>query len=126
MYAASDYSKRNGRPARVADLARHQVLAAPSDRDRLRALGVDFQPAVVINDRLALRDAVVAGAGIGILPMFLGEPLRVLRQAEPVLPRLKLERAAVTAVYLPAQARDPRLTVFVSELQQQLRELLSA
>ncbi len=53
------------------------IIAAPGDEAMLRARRPELAaPMAVVDDRSAVAEALVAGAGAGILPSFLGEPSR--------------------------------------------------
>ncbi|MFT4622682.1 MAG: DNA-binding transcriptional LysR family regulator [Myxococcota bacterium] len=96
------------------------LIAAPHDEARLRALNPDGPAAaVVVDDRQAVRDALVAGAGAGILPAFLGEPAR----EQGLLVRLVPEPIAsmpVAAVFLPEQRHDIRVRTLVDIIDRHL------
>lgn len=91
-------------------------IASPGDAKLLRGRHPDRStPDVLIDDRGALAEALVAGAGMGILPAFLGEPecergLLTRVESEP------LAKMPVHAVFLPAQRDDPRLRALIDEL----------
>lgn len=104
--------------------ARIPVIAAPGDEVLLRAARPDFgAPAVVVDDRSAVADAIVAGAGAGILPGFLGEP--PLRRGELVrLGPKPLTTLDVHAVFLPTQRRDPRLRTLIDIIAEELTTTL--
>lgn len=96
------------------------LIAAPGDEALLR----DRQPAmlpaaVVVDDRSAVRDALRAGAGAGVLPAFLGEPARQSGE----LVRLDDEPLAaipVHVVFLPEQRSDARLRVLIELIEEEL------
>jgi len=96
------------------------LIAAPGDEKLLRAKRPGSAPAVVVvDDRTAVRDAIAAGAGAGILPAFLGEPLRAAGE----LIRLEADALATTrvhAVYLPEQRRDVRVRALVDLVAEEL------
>jgi DNA-binding transcriptional LysR family regulator len=96
-YAARDYIERFGEPKTIEDLDRHRILCLggqqPSfilDVHVLATLGRrPNQPrtnVVVVNDSHALRRAVEAGGGIGMIPDYAVEVtsglMRVLRDVE--------------------------------------------
>ncbi len=97
------------------------VIAAPGDEERLAQQRPDMPPAaVIVDDRTAVRDALLAGAGAGVLPAFLGEPERaqgllILVDAEPVM------RVPVHAVYLPEQRDDLRVRTLLTIVSDHLR-----
>ncbi len=95
------------------DLAHLPLIAAPGDEARFCATHPEIPPAaVVVDDRIAVRDALVAGAGAGVLPAFLGEPAR----EQGLLVRVLAEPLAampVHAVFLPEQRRDVRIRTLI-------------
>jgi DNA-binding transcriptional LysR family regulator len=114
-----------GGPGR-APLDERPLIAVPGDEALVRARRPDLLPAaVVVDDRTAVRDALRAGAGVGVLPAFLGEPAR----AQGDLLRLgdePLSQVAVHAVYLPEQRADVRLRVLVELVEEELRVLIGS
>lgn len=106
---------------RDAPLGRVPLLAAPGDEARVRTLQPDLGPAaVLVDDRVAVRDALLAGAGAGVLPAFLGEPER----ANGRLVRVDPDPVAVIpvhAVYLPEQRQDPRVRTLIEIVEQHLQ-----
>lgn len=104
------------RKHRGRDVREVPLLLAPGDEALLRrrkALA-GLQPAVRIDDRSAIADALIAGAGVGLLPAFLGEPARTRGE----LVRLFDEPVAtlpIYALYHPAQRSDVRLVTLMDE-----------
>jgi len=101
------------------------LIGAPGDEDLLRGrqpkLGV---PTVIVDDREAVCDALIEGAGMGILPAFLGEP--ALRRGLLVhVDDRVLTELPVHAVYLPAQRDDPRVRVLVDLVERELAAMLA-
>ncbi|MCH9680471.1 MAG: LysR family transcriptional regulator [Deltaproteobacteria bacterium] len=106
-----------------ADLA---IIGAPGDEALLRRRRPDLQrPSVVVDDRSAVADALMHGAGAGILPGFLGEPAR--GRGELVRPdEQPLTSMQVHALYLPTQRDDPRLQILVDGIDRELAATLSS
>ena len=97
MFASPVYLARRGTPRSEEDLEEHDWVVFRSGPQRLRVAGP--RPAadarrgrIVCDDLLFVRDAVLAGAGIGLLPKFVAEPDVVSGRLTRVLPRV--ERAA--------------------------------
>ncbi|WP_114964589.1 LysR family transcriptional regulator [Alkalilacustris brevis] len=74
LYAAQSYIEANGLPASENELAAHRLIGA-DDRDTrvpfLRWINEHVPPGAVtfrVNDVDAIREAVLAGAGLGFLP----------------------------------------------------------
>lgn len=97
-YASPIYLARRGTPRSEEELAGHDRVGLRSGPQRLRLSGPRAAAAgepearIVADDVLFLRDAVRAGAGIGLLPALTAEPEVLAGTLVRVLP--KVERAA--------------------------------
>jgi DNA-binding transcriptional LysR family regulator len=95
LFAAPSYLERQGRPRRLADLARHSCLEYRGRAGKLpwRFSGpkgdesVAVSGPIVCNDMIFLRNSVLAGVGISLLPIQLMRPAVEAGEAERVLPR---------------------------------------
>lgn len=114
--------------ARYRHHAPHTIplLLAPGDEALLRRgkhrLG-HVEAAVRLDDRSAIADALVWGAGIGLLPSFLGEPGRergelVRFYDEP------MAQVPIHALYHPSQRGDVRLSALMDEFAAQLERVM--
>ncbi|HEX7624136.1 MAG TPA: LysR substrate-binding domain-containing protein [Anaeromyxobacteraceae bacterium] len=78
LYASPLYLARRGVPRGEADLAGHDGVFFRSGPQKLRIPRLDgasaLRPRVVCDDLLFARDAMRAGAGIGLLPTFVAAP----------------------------------------------------
>lgn len=100
-------------------------LAAPGDEAlvrRVKALA-GLTPQVRVDDRSAVCDALVWGAGLGLLPSFLGEPARangdlVRPFSEPVA------SIPIHALFHPRQRDDARLQALLDAFTEQLSRVL--
>lgn len=96
------------------------LIAAPGDEALLRAHLPGMAPAVVVvDDRTAVRDALRAGAGAGVLPTFLGEPPR----AQGDIVRIgdqPLLLTQVHALFLPEQRGDVRIRTLIDLIEDEL------
>lgn len=101
------------------------VIAAPGDEALFRKLRPGLPvPSVTVDDRSAVAEALVHGAGAAALPGFIGEPAchrgeLVRRDEEP------LTTMPVHALYLPSQRGDPRLRVLIDEIEHELTRTLA-
>jgi DNA-binding transcriptional LysR family regulator len=115
LYASAAYLRRRGTPKAVADLAAHEFIRFRSIRGAL-VLETDaekerFVPdgGIEADDLLFIRRLIVAGAGIGLLPLFLvthavkGEREGLTR----VLPAWMLRGPALSLV-APSARHEPR------------------
>lgn len=99
------------------------LIAAPGDE---RLLPPELLPAVVVvDDRTAVCEALLAGPGVGVLPAFLGELPRargdlVRDRGEPV------SRVRVHAVFRPEQRQDARVRALIEAIADELDVLLGS
>lgn len=96
------------------------IVGAPGDEALLRKRRPELQrPVLVVDDRSAVADAIIRGAGAGVLPAFLGEPAR--RRGELVrLDDEALTTMQVHAVYSATQRDDARLRVLVGAIEREI------
>jgi DNA-binding transcriptional LysR family regulator len=118
LYAGADF--------RSLPLEEIPIIGAPGDAGLLSKHSSKLQaPAVVVDDRSAVADALTAGAGAGILPSFLGKPA-VESGALVCLDPEPLQRIDVHAVYLPAQRDDPRLRILIEQIERALTRTMGS
>jgi DNA-binding transcriptional LysR family regulator len=91
LVASPDYLERRGRPRRVADLARHDLLVqrAPGRQARWPLSPRGSMPVrgrLMTNDMAVSRAAALAGLGIAHIPLVLVDVELDSRALEPVLP----------------------------------------
>ncbi|MCA9595626.1 MAG: LysR family transcriptional regulator [Myxococcales bacterium] len=77
LFASAAYLERKGRPKRLSDLPKHDLIALRTtetgaswelfDR-RGKKHRVGFQPRLTVNEMMASRHAAIAGIGIALLP----------------------------------------------------------
>ena len=125
LCASPDYVKRHGQPAIPGDLALHNcVTHAFGNRAeyRLRRKGqtvaVAVRGSLFSNETAVLREAVLAGAGIALLPTYYvveelqrGTLVRLLPDYEP-------EPLGIHAVYLSRQHQSQALKLLIDMLAQ--------
>jgi DNA-binding transcriptional LysR family regulator len=119
LYASSAYLARAGQPRRVSELAQHRCVLFRSPRGQLTwklrgpqgEESVEVSAAVNADDFTFALQAVVAGAGIGLLPTFAAnaQPPGALRR---VLPRHAMPSAPVHLVYPAARYVPQRVAAF--------------
>ena len=83
---------------------------------------VPFDPPLRLGSHLAVRDAVVAGAGIAPLPGIVARPDIEAGRLVRVLPDWSTPRKAIYFVYPSAQSVTARLRVFIDHLARHLGE----
>jgi DNA-binding transcriptional LysR family regulator len=123
--ASPKYLDRRGAPRRLDDLRQHECVMFPPTapkgawtfRRGGRKRSVDVRGALETDDMDAVRAAVVAGAGIGILPLYMtsdalrqGQLVQLLRQYEVA------QESAIHVVYLPNSTLPSRVRAFIDFL----------
>ncbi|WP_242333488.1 MULTISPECIES: LysR family transcriptional regulator [unclassified Anaeromyxobacter] len=113
LFASPLYVARRGSPRAEAELAAHDRVVFRGGAEKLR-IGGAREPAdasgrarIVCDDLLFARDAVRAGAGIGLLPSFVAEPDVVAGRLVRILPRHE-RLAGALHVVTPAAKHVPR------------------
>jgi DNA-binding transcriptional LysR family regulator len=128
LFASPVYLARRGTPRSEAELAEHDWVAFRGGPQKLRlsgpreAVGVEPRERILCDDLLFVRDALRAGAGIGLLPTFVAEPDRAAGTLVRVLPRVE-RPAGHLHVVTPAAKHVPRKVTAFRDL---VLELLGA
>lgn len=86
-------------------------------------LDLEAKPALLLGSMLAVRDAVVAGAGATLLPSILAEPAIASGQLTRILPNWSGARKPMYFVYPSAQSITARLRVFIDFIAIELKAL---
>jgi DNA-binding transcriptional LysR family regulator len=112
LFASPLYLARRGMPRSEADLAEHDWIAFRSGPQSLRVTGPrqagPTRPArIVCDDLLFARDAVRAGAGVGLLPTFVAEGDVVAGRLVRIVPRFERPAGSLHIV-TPAAKHVPR------------------
>jgi DNA-binding transcriptional LysR family regulator len=132
VLAAPGYLERHGRPANVADLARHRLLgfAKPASLKTWPlahdgAEGYTIAPAVVASSGETVRHLALAGAGIVSLSDFMTRADMAAGTLVPVLPEAALPwDQPVWAVFYKQGALAPRVAALVDFLARELGPVL--
>jgi DNA-binding transcriptional LysR family regulator len=125
LCASPAYLERSGKPRRPEDLRKHDCVLFPPlapkgvwtlRRDRRKG-SVPVSGVFETDEMDAVRAAVIAGLGIGILPMYMvgdalqrGELVPLLRQYQVV------PESAIYVVYLPNRTLPSRVRVLIDFL----------
>ncbi len=126
VVAAPSYLHRLKSPASPAELQRHTVIGYRYQHSALQwefespgksVVRVDLQPTLRVNNSLAIREAVLAGAGVARVPTFaIGDALRDGR-LQVLLPEWRTLDLGVYAVYPERRHLSPKVQAFVDFLQ---------
>ncbi len=125
LCASPAYLERHGTPRRIEDLRKHDCVLfpplAPKGRWTLRRgrrnHSVPIAGAFETDDMDAVRAAVAAGLGIGILPLYMvGDALRQKRLV-PLLRQFQVvPESAIYLVYLPNRTLSSRVRALIDFL----------
>lgn len=119
IFAAPAYLETHGLPISLADLQRHQILSYQGSHEKVewafekngQTQRLTLNPRLKVNSVLAVRDLVVAGQGLAMLPeLVVSEYLDKLTK---VLPTWSLPSTPVHAVYASAKYLSPKVRAFV-------------
>jgi DNA-binding transcriptional LysR family regulator len=132
LYASPAYLARRGRPKRVEELVEHDVvlllgrqgrvvidLEGPRGNERVTLRGP-----VSTNDFLFMRQVVVAGTGIALLPWFRASSEVAAGRLVRVLPDHRLAGTHAYLVHPPLRPLPPKLVAFKRFLQTHAPRLL--
>jgi len=124
--AAPDYLAQHGCPERPEDLVRHRCLiyslsTSPTDwtfalPGEGRLLTVTVPPFFIANSSIALRDALLAGSGIALVPTFVVGPDLSEGRLRPVLQDYEISPHSMYALYPSVRHLSPKVRSFVDFL----------
>jgi DNA-binding transcriptional LysR family regulator len=128
MCAAPGYLARRGTPRSLADLAEHDcAVFAGEARPDLLELETEsgpvqqrVDPCFVSGNSLLLRDAVVAGIGIAILPTYAVAADLAAGRLITLLPRFRPVEYGVFALCVRRRDQPARVRAFIEQLAQEL------
>ncbi len=119
LFASPLYLARRGTPRTEADLAGQDWVAFRGGPQNLRVTvprqvaGPSGRPArIVCDDLLFVRDAVRAGAGVGLLPTFVAEADVAAGRLVRILPRFERPAGSLHVVTPAAKHVPPKVTAF--------------
>jgi DNA-binding transcriptional LysR family regulator len=125
LFASPDYVQAAGRPKSPQALARHRLVMFSGGAQRrgwqLQRHGDEAREATAIQGPAALRvdamfgvrDALLRGVGIGLLPLLAGADDVAARRLLPILPQWQAAPVAVHAVYPSNRYLSPKVRAFV-------------
>jgi DNA-binding transcriptional LysR family regulator len=122
LFASPNYLARRGMPRSVDDLGDHDWVLFRGFRNQNRLKVSDSNARIVGDDFFFIREAVRQGAGIGLMPAFLGTDEVATGQLVRVLPRYSEGAGHLMLVY-PSGRNVPRKVTAFREV---LTEALAA
>lgn len=131
LCASPSYLEQQGTPRTPDDLRNHQTLTYgyhDSPREwRLHApdgryVNVPVNSAMHMNNSLALREAVLAGAGIMLTPTFIVGPDIKAGRLQQILPNYRMLELSIYAVYPERKHLSPKVRAFVEFILQRMSD----
>lgn len=122
LYASPDYLAAHGEPTDTGGLSGHRlVLFSRRDNRGMwtlfdasgEATVVAVDAALAGDDYAYVHNAVLSGAGIGLLPFFIGQPSVAAGTLRRVLPGIEGPHAPLNAVYPSPQHLTPKVRAFI-------------
>ncbi len=120
LVASPAYVRAHGEPKTLDDLARHSCIVYSSSRtpgvwefvERDVPRRVTIHGPLVLNNSLAIRDAVLAGVGVSLLPSFYVEPALRQRRLRVLLPDQESPPLVVYAAYQRSRHLSAKVRLF--------------
>ncbi len=120
LFASNAYIRRRGKPKTVAELAEHEcvLFRGSGGKSIWRLSGPNGVEAVEVNGDMDVDDmgfvhgAVAAGAGVGMLPLFLTPESSDGERIVRVLPEHALRAATIHLVSPPGRLEPARVKLF--------------
>lgn len=124
LCASPEYARRHGLPRSPTELGAHRYLAMRTYAPRLKwsarwhgkKVDVDLAPLITANDSTTLRNLVIAGAGIAVLPTYLVAEDLAAGTVVDALPGLDLPRRSMYVAYPHPRGDLSKVRAFVDEL----------
>ncbi|KAF1067541.1 MAG: HTH-type transcriptional regulator DmlR [Pseudomonas citronellolis] len=123
LCASREYLAEHGSPQRVAELARHRAVLLSQDSQRYWPLlndSIPCQRVLSCNNITFAREAVLAGAGIAVLPELIVEAALEDGRLERLLPEVQLPVGELYAVYPTRRFQAMKVKTFIDYLIQRL------
>jgi DNA-binding transcriptional LysR family regulator len=123
---APAYFREHGTPRAPGDLANHHCIAYRSSEWELRhgdrTTRVRIAGRLQIDSSIAIRDAVLAGAGIALLPRFYVDDLLRARRLRAVLTDYEAPPADIHVLYARQPRRSAKVRAFIELLAEHFRK----
>jgi DNA-binding transcriptional LysR family regulator len=131
--AAPSYLAQRGQPRRPEDLASHDCLVYSQVASPQRwqfeaatgALEVEVEPCLAANNSLLLREAVLGGAGVAVMPSYLVRDDLAAGRLRPLLTGYRPVEFDIHALYPRPRQQSARVRAFVDHLAVELPGLVA-
>lgn len=130
LFASPSYLSEHGSPQAVANLSEHECVAArgpaPVVRWVLQQDGDAHRQTIAVDAAFAANDyglvlsALVAGAGIGLVPTFLAADHVQRGELVPVLPQWRTAQGSVSLVWPASRHLAPRVRAFIDLMSERM------
>jgi len=131
VFASPAYLERRGKPKKPADVIKHDCVCAGGHRNvirwRLLREGSDEEtavtpsPTMIANDYAFVLSALLAGAGIGLLPTFLAQPHVERGELTRLFPSMRTAQGTVSLVWPATRHLSPRVRAFIDFMSEHAR-----
>jgi DNA-binding transcriptional LysR family regulator len=131
LYASTQYAARREPPKHPHDLLEHDnVVFFPNDAAEYHLKGPKGFTKIKVPGRVSgddfffIREAVLAGLGIGPMPMFMATQELAAGRLVRVLPEYQYALGAIYVMYPPAKPLPPKVTAFTTYVREHAPRLL--
>lgn len=129
LCASPDYLERRAAPKQLSALAQHDIVSVPvagpdSDPRRIElAKGerLNLRPRILVNDLFSVRELALDGRGIAPLPDYMVERDLADGLLVAVLPKARLPRLPITALYPGRRFQPQRVQTLLAFLVERFR-----
>ncbi len=134
LYASPAYLAKNGKPEQVKQLADHQLLIMNSANNDIKltllseqgeSFILDCQPRLLVDDFVMLKQAIVDGLGIAVLPDYMSRKEVAAGQLVNILPSWGMAAVDVYALYPKHRAKIPKVKAFLDFVSELYGEVLT-
>ena len=122
LFASPEYIAKHGKPSTIEQLTQHQLLIMnPVNNDAKLTLvsakneehTINCKPRLLVNDFSVLKQSIVDGAGIGVLPEYLAREEVELGRLVTFLPDWSMTNIDIYALYPRNRAKIPKVKAFL-------------
>lgn len=134
LFASPEYLAQQGQPESIEQLFKHQLLIMNAiNNDIKQALYsqkgegflLDCQPRLLVDDFVMLKQAMVDGLGIAVLPEYMAQTDLLTGKLVNILPDWGMKPLDVYALYPKHRAKIPKVKAFIDFIEQLYSETLT-
>lgn len=122
LFVSPEYLAKHGKPATIKQLAEHQLLMMNpiNNNSRLElispqneSLKINCKPRLFVDDFMVLKQAIVDGLGIAILPAYMAREEINSGKLVKILPEWGMKDVDICALYPRNRAKISKVKVFI-------------